>query len=139
MRLAALLLLALVAAAAAWVRLAPSDPARWHADPALGAEGPRSATQRLTLALPPAEALATLAAIAESTPRTLRLSGSPQEGRITWVSRSRLWGFPDYTTAAALPAEGGTTVVLHARARFGHSDLGVNRARLAAWAAALAP
>ncbi|TNF57541.1 MAG: DUF1499 domain-containing protein, partial [Rhodobacteraceae bacterium] len=39
----ALLLLALaVIGVAAWVRLAPSDPARWHGDPALGQSGPGS-------------------------------------------------------------------------------------------------
>lgn len=139
MRVALLLLLALLAGAAAWVRLAPSDPARWHTDPALGAEGPNSATLRLTLPAPPPEALARLAAVAEATPRTTRLAGRPEDGRITWITRSRLWGFPDYTSAAAVPAAEGSEIILHARSRFGASDRGVNRARLAAWATALAP
>jgi hypothetical protein len=46
-------------------------------------------------------ALARLDEIALATPRTTRLAGSPDEGRITWITRSALWGFPDYTTAQA--------------------------------------
>ena len=46
---------------------------------------------------------------------------------ITYVTRSALWGFPDYTTAIAQPDDrGGTYLILHGRARYGASDLGVN-------------
>lgn len=142
-RMAILALLAVVLAAAgfaAWVRLAPSDPARWHTDPVAGVAGPNSAVARLRLPLPPEAALAALDAVALAGPRTVRLAGSPAEGRITWVTRSRLMGFPDYTTAAALPeGEGGSLVILFARSRFGRSDLGVNAARLDRWIAALGP
>lgn len=137
-RLVAALALAVVAGFALWVRLAPSDPARWHTDPAAGTPGANSAVARLFLPLPPEQALAALDAVAMATPRTVRLAGSPAEGRITWVTRSRLMGYPDYTTAAAEPGEGGSWLLLHARSRFGRSDLGVNAARLAAWQAALA-
>jgi len=86
------------------------------------------------LALPdPAAALARLDAIAMASPRTRRLAGSPAEGRITWISRSRLWGFPDYTTAEATPGR----LVIHARQRFGSDDWGVNAARLQDWLAQL--
>lgn len=132
----AALLLAL-AAAALWVRLAPTDPARWHGDPALGRDGPNSHVARVSVPLPPAQALAALDAIALATPRTLRLAGSPEEGRITWITRSALWGFPDFTTAAALPVGQGSALVIFARARFGASDLGVNAARVQDWLARL--
>ncbi|MCX7646612.1 MAG: DUF1499 domain-containing protein [Rhodobacteraceae bacterium] len=135
----ALVALALVlAGAAAWVRLAPSDPAHWHTDPVLGTEGPNSHVAQAFVALPPAAALAALDRIARATPRTQRLAGSPEEGRITYVTRSALWGFPDYTTVAALPEGAGTTLVLHARSRFGGHDWGVNAARVTDWLARLA-
>lgn len=139
MKTALLLLVLAVIGAGVWVRLAPSDPARWHADPTLGSEGPGSHVAKLFLPLPPAEALAALDAVALAEPRTTRLAGSAEEGRITWISRSRLWGFPDYTTAAAVAEGEGTWLVLHGRLRFGGSDLGVNAARITRWLDALAP
>lgn len=145
MKTALLILLALVAAAGLWVRLAPSDPARWHARPEMPGPGPGDwdgeggfRAARL-LAGEPAAVLAALDAIASGTPRTRRIAGSPEEGMVTYVTRSLLWGFPDYTTVAAEPAEPGTRLLVVARQRFGRRDWGVNRARAEAWLAALDP
>ena len=129
----------LVAGGAGYVRFAPSDPARWHVPPA-GAEGPRGevltvkggATLLLTSADPAME-LAALDAIALATPRTTRLAGRAAEGRITWISRSRFWGFPDYTTAQITP----DGLAIYARQRFGSNDWGINAARLRDWLAQL--
>ena len=130
----------LVLGFALYVRLAPSDPARWHVAPAPAATQDCTVEQgegdaRATCLLPakPAEALAALDAIAMATPRTTRLAGSAGEGRITWITRSALWGFPDYTTAEAAPDATGTRLTVHARLRFGSSDMGVNAARLRDW------
>jgi uncharacterized protein (DUF1499 family) len=139
-----LLPLLLVLGFAAYVRLAPSDPARWHvaiADPA-APDCTVTATEgaaRYACRMPgtPAEVLARLDSIALAQPRTTRLAGSAETGRITWVTRSALWGFPDYTTAEARAEEGQTRLDLHARLRFGRGDMGVNAARLADWTAAL--
>ncbi|MFN3577151.1 MAG: DUF1499 domain-containing protein [Tabrizicola sp.] len=134
----ALLALAGLAAGAAWVRLAPVDPARWHAD--LGVPGPAPDRGVLVCLAPdrlagdPARALARLDAIARATPRTERLAGSVGEGHVTWVTRSRLMGFPDFTTAQILPDRG---LCLYARQRFGEYDWGVNAQRLEDWQAAL--
>lgn len=128
----------LLAGAALWVRLAPSDPARWHTDPAAGAEGPNSHVAKTYVALPPAAALAALDRVALATPRTRRLAGSPEEARITYITRSALWGFPDYTTVAALEEGEGSTLVLHARSRFGGHDWGVNAACVTDWLGRLA-
>ncbi|MCB6177296.1 DUF1499 domain-containing protein [Rhodobacter sp. Har01] len=124
---------------AAYVRLAPSDPARWHVPLAAGADTdpwdqvvPMEGAAALRLSPAkgaPADLLTRLDTIALATPRTTRLAGSPEEGRITWVTRSRLWGFPDYTTAEARP----DGLYIHARLRFGKSDMGVNAARLTDW------
>lgn len=127
-----------------YVRLAPSDPARWNVSPAPAAtpdctveQGAGDARATCLLPGPPAEALAKLDAIARATPRTTRLAGSVAEGRITWITRSALWGFPDYTTAEAAPDGTGTRLTLHARLRFGRSDMGVNAARLRDWLSGL--
>jgi uncharacterized protein (DUF1499 family) len=130
-------LLAALVAFAAYVRLAPSDPARWHVAPVaetpvgevVAGEGDAS----LRLAGDGPVLLARLDAVALATPRTVRLAGSVAEGRITWVSRSSLWGFPDYITAQV--REDGVQV--YARLRFGGSDMGVNAARLRDWLARL--
>jgi uncharacterized protein (DUF1499 family) len=131
-----------LAALLLYIRLAPSDPARWHTDPMTAAvpamngwllrDGDGSAPSPVIPA-DPAAALAALDAVALATPRTTRLAGSPADGRITWVTRSRLMGFPDYTTATALADPAGARLVIFARQRFGSSDLGVNRARLDDW------
>ncbi|MFN4131327.1 MAG: DUF1499 domain-containing protein, partial [Paracoccaceae bacterium] len=81
----------------------------------------------------PGDLLVRLDRAAMATPRTMRLAGSAQAGRISWVTRSALWGFPDITTAEV--REDGLYV--HARLRFGREDLGVNAKRLERWLAAL--
>jgi uncharacterized protein (DUF1499 family) len=128
----------------AYVRLAASDAAIWHLSPVTDAAAdcavqtaPDSARLACVLPAAPADLLARLDAVALATPRTVRLAGSPNEGRITWITRSRLWGFPDYTTAEARGEGTGARLDIHARLRFGKSDLGVNAARLTAWKAAL--
>jgi uncharacterized protein (DUF1499 family) len=137
----ALGLLAALVAFALYVRLAPSDLARWHVAPVAEGQwdtvvvtGPNSASLRLARGYKiglgnPIDMLARLDEVALATPRTTRIAGSVAEGRITWVTRSWLWGFPDYTTAEA--RADGLYVV--ARSRFGHGDLGVNAFRLGNW------
>jgi hypothetical protein len=136
MKLILLLLLAVALALAAYIRLAPSDARRWHvalAPPQGLVVGGVVTGRDDAWALAAAGSLAQLDAIALATPRTQRMAGSVAAGHITWVTRSRLWGFPDYTTAEVSPQG----VVLYARARFGRGDLGVNGARLRVWLARL--
>src|SRR6056297_2625384 len=124
------ILVLLFLAGTAYVRLAPTDPALWHVDPAAAETGAGRFVVRPqggdiagpVLPMPPAEALAAIDAVARATPRTRLLAGSPEEGRVTYVTRSALWGFPDYTTVEAVPAEGGAALVIYARLRFGESD-----------------
>jgi len=149
MRLAGLILglgvLALLGLAA-WVRLAPSDPAVWHVDPETVTErGPRNSyllapggdAAPLEVPLPPDEVAARLEAIALSTPRTTRLAG--QGDFITYITRSATFGFPDYTSVRIRPTATGSQVLIFARSRFGDGDLGVNRARVNTWIAQLTP
>lgn len=124
---------------AAYVRLAPDDPARWHVAMAEIA-GEAAAVSPVIRQVPggavaflpaadPAAALARLAGMAEASPRTRRLAGSPAEGRITWIARSRLIGFPDYITAET--TERGLRI--WSRQRYGRGDLDVNLRRLTDW------
>lgn len=133
---------------AGWVRLAPSDPARWHVDPLTvserntrnstllrdgdGADGPA-----VRLPQPPAEVAARLDAITAATPRTQVLAG--QGEFVTYVTRSALWGFPDYTSIRIAPDGAGSSVSIYARARFGREDSGVNKARVQSWLGQLSP
>lgn len=143
--LIALIVLAL--GAAIYVRVAPSDPAVWSVDP-LAADSPGG---RGWLVRPdggdapapvfdatPQQVLTALDTIAKAEPRTKVLSGSVAEGRITYVVRSRVLRFPDYVTIGAVPVTDGAAPVLFSRARFGDSDIGVNRARTERWLADLA-
>jgi Protein of unknown function (DUF1499) len=129
----------------AYIRLAPSDPGVWHVSPVTQAEaGQGPCTNAITTqpngaraaCLSPDTAetlLSKLDATALATPRTTRLAGTPQTGRITWITRSALMGYPDYTTAEASQTPTGTRLDIHARQRFGAGDWGVNAARLVAW------
>lgn len=135
-----------IVAGAFYVRVAPSDPARWNVDP-LSVTAPDGNGWLLRPdggnmagdihACPPELLLTALDRIATETPRTRRLAGSMAEGQITYVTRSRIVGFPDYTTVAAIATDGGAAPVIYARQRFGQEDLGVNRARVEAWVDAL--
>lgn len=133
-----------VVAFAAWVRIAPSDPQVWDVEVATvdkpsapnnwlvrdGADAPA-----VQLALPPAEAMARVRAVAMAWPRTTVLAEGAT--RATFVTRTAIMGYPDYTTVEVTPTATGSAVTLFARSRFGYRDMGVNRARAEAWAAAL--
>lgn len=129
----------------AYIRLAPSDPAVWNTSIVTTTNIPQgtclaaietvSGGARATCLSTdtPDVVLSRLDATALATPRTNRLAGTAQSGRITWVTRSALMGYPDYTTAEATPASGGTRLDIFARQRFGAKDFGVNAARLTEW------
>lgn len=112
----------------AWIRLAPSDPAQWNVDPKVTADQDLASGVRRRIPGGAAE-MARLHALILETPRTEVLAGSPEAGRVTYVTRSKWMGFPDYTTVQ-LDAD---VIELWARLRFGQSDLGVNRARVQGW------
>ncbi len=129
-----------------YIRFAPDDAARWHTDPAT-AEGyaqggwivrPEGGNAAFVAAdTSPETLLGTFDRIARATPRTQRLAGRPAEGRVTYVTRSRVFGLPDYTTVAAVPHEDGAALILAVRQRYGVADMGVNRARAEDWLAKL--
>lgn len=117
-----------VAGFAGWVRMAPSDPARWHVP--ITADEDRDMPGGVIRVLKGrAGDIGQLDDIIRATPRTSVLAGTVGDGRVTYVTRSKLWGFPDYTTIEAKDDD----LLIHARLRFGQSDMGVNRARVQDW------
>jgi len=131
---------------AAGVRLAPTDPARWHVDPT-AADSPGEAGVLVRpgdgdirpegVDMAPSGLLARLDAIIRANPRTRAIAGSVEAGRITYRTRSRVFGFPDFATVTVTEEGGRAFPVILSRLRFGRSDLGVNRARVEGWLAEL--
>ncbi|UEM01441.1 DUF1499 domain-containing protein [Skermanella rosea] len=88
--------------------------------------------------VPPERLRDAMIAVVEEAPRTTLLERSSDGMRMLLVQRSALLRFPDYVDVAILPAgEGGSTVAVYSRSRFGYSDMGVNRRRVEAWLADL--
>ncbi len=109
----------------AYVRVAPLDPARWHV--AVDAIADEDRTGGAVRVIKGDETtLKALDQAARALARTTVLAGSVAEGRITYVTRSLLFGFPDLTTIELV----GEEIRMFARLRFGTSDMGVNRSRL---------
>lgn len=141
--------LALAIGAQAYFEYSPNDPARWHVDPMVaGKPGmsngflirPTGGDAAAPVYAMTPEALARkIDGIARAWPRTKLFAGSVASGRMTYITRSRIWKFPDFTSVHVLPAPGGATFAAFARARFGQSDFGVNRERLQAWLKELGP
>lgn len=129
----------LVAAAMGYVRLAPVDPGAWYQLPAVDGVGDvqtgRSFTAVRTVQTTPEGVLRAFETAALATPRTRLIGGSVAKERLVLETRSALWGFPDYTTVGFQDG----LLVVHGRAKFGASDLGVNRARIEGWLAQLGP
>jgi len=120
--------LVLLAAISVYVRLAPTDAARWH-------QMPEGVTNRdydggaMRVVGAGENGLERLHEIILKSPRTEVVAGAPEDGMVTYVSRSRVFGFPDYTTVQ----QAGPQLEIHGRLRFGKSDLGVNAARIDGW------
>lgn len=146
LKAAAAVVAALVVLFALYVRLAPSDPARWHGDP-LSAD---AASGSNAFHLPPGEGptypvgAGDLAwafdRMAMAQPRVRRLAGGPEELWTTYVQRSLIMGYPDYVSVREIDlGDGRSTLAIWSRSRFGLSDLGVNRARVERWLEAMPP
>jgi len=134
--------LAIIIAAAAFVRMAPSDQGRWHKAASFqGVEEKRGKSfyiWRQAVSDDATTRLAALDQIARSEPRTTLLAGSLADKQLTYVSRSKVVGFPDYTTIGVyLSDDGQTYLEIYGRLRFGRSDLGVNAKRIKGWLAQL--
>ena len=125
--------LVVLAAISAYVRLAPADTTRWHQMPdGITDRDVEGGAMRVVEA--GEGGFERLHEIILASPRTKVFAGSTGDGMITYVSRSRVFGFPDYTTVRDM----GGRLEIYGRLRFGKSDLGVNAARIDGWLQALA-
>jgi len=136
-----LILLLIVIGVLGFIRLAPTNVDKWHIDPVSaidpGEAGALLVPGDVTSPLPPEQLLARFDAIVLDQPRSTTLAGSVDDLHISYVVRSKWFGFPDYVTVRALPTATGSTLAVLSRLRFGFSDAGVNRARLDGWLRAL--
>jgi len=99
--------------------------------------------------VPPDRLFAIVHDVAATQPRTYEAASFPSARQVHYVARSLVFNFPDLISVQVEPAPSGTTgqaapadaesstLVLWSRSVYGESDLGVNRARLGAWLAAL--
>jgi uncharacterized protein (DUF1499 family) len=127
------IVIALAAVAlAVYARVIPSDPAYWNVMPTKPRDIPeaRAALRQVDA---PEDGLVRLDQIIRATPRTTVLAGSVEEGMITYITRTAVFGFPDYTTVR----QDGPQITIYGRARLGYSDLGVNAKRIDGWLALL--
>ncbi len=133
MRITLIILLTIAIGLGLYVRYAPVDPEKWHAMPdEVDTRDLTGGAMRVIDA--PEGGIARLHGIIVATPRTKGLAGAGEDGMVTYVTRSRVVGFPDYTTIRVIE----TRMEIYGRLRFGHSDLGVNAARIDGWLERLA-
>ncbi|MEJ6398136.1 DUF1499 domain-containing protein [Yoonia sp. 208BN28-4] len=132
------ILYAIVAIAVAlmlYIRFVPANAEKWTSpDVALMPSGDTDG-ERSFIAVRRVESddmLDRLTSVALATPRTQLLSdGSGQW--TTFVTRTRIMGYPDYTSARVYDLGGQPHLQIYARARFGKLDMGVNKARVQDW------
>ncbi len=136
--------LLIIAGFLASIRLAPSDPDVWHADPqeAKKPRKPNAFILRPDSEKHPAPEFAMSAeALAQafddlvmSDAGVSRLAGAPKDLFVTYIARTRLIGYPDYVSVRFLDlGNDRATLAIFSRARFGYRDFGVNRKRVLGW------
>ncbi|MBS0559386.1 MAG: DUF1499 domain-containing protein [Proteobacteria bacterium] len=119
----------------------PATPNAALAAPAGFVPAPDITTQ--TYPVPPGRLLAAIEKVAAAQPRTYLAGSFPDMRQVHYVARSALFNFPDLIAVQvdAVPPGAAdaraSSLVLFSRSVYGRSDLGVNRARLDTWLAAL--
>lgn len=139
------IVLILIAGLMAYVRLAPSDPEVWHQQAYPSGMGEKASKVgyiwREAIVGDGTDQLNRLDKIIMDTTRTMRLAGSVEEGQITYVTRSTVMGFPDYTTIGVynglIEDSDQQYLEINGRLRFGQLDFGVNAKRIKGWLADL--
>jgi len=117
----------------AYVRFAPVEAAQWHSAAPGDALGETRGANSLICRAPYEEGLLqSLDEVIRKTPRTEVVAGSLADGQITYVTRTALVGYPDFTTIGTY-GDDPRYVEIYARSRFGKSDLGVNAKRVEGW------
>ena len=112
-----------------WIRFSPIYKESWHVT--TRADRDKAFMGGVIRFLPAAgkAELSQLVAVIEKTPRTRHIAGGEKEGMLTYVTRTKVFGFPEFTTLWL----SDTGLHIYARVRFGRIDFGVNRARVGDW------
>ena len=126
-------LVAVVVVMLGYIRLAPSDPVVWNVMPQSVEADKDFKNGVIRVVEIGSDGLTRFDEIAMKTARTKRIPETGQGSMVTYVTRSAVLGFPDYTTVR----QDGEKLTIYARARFGRSDFGVNRDRVQTWIDAL--
>ncbi len=128
------------------------DPAVWHVDPLTSATPKTPNWHRVvpadatvdrhaerdahppTYEVSATELGAAFDAVAVGDDRVEVLAGSAAEGHVTYVQRSRAMQFPDYVSVRFIDVpDGGSTIAIFSRARYGQKDFDVNKKRVERW------
>ncbi len=129
--------LGLILVALVVMRLIPVDTEPFHEDPAepehkrsevrlIGREAPRFPADAETV-------LETLVGIVRRDWTAGVVEGSVDEGMITFVARSPVFGFRHFITVKATDEPGGSKLAVYARPRMNVYDWGANAKRLDRW------
>lgn len=129
-----------------WPRVAPIDVEKWHVDPQVVEKSswPNQYLMRdgqdvdsMILDLAFTDLAEKIEKFTLLQPSVTVLAGSAAKGHVTYEQRSKFMAFPDYITLKIIfEDDRRSRLIIYSRSRFGYFDLGVNRARVKAWAAA---
>jgi uncharacterized protein (DUF1499 family) len=125
-------------------RFLPVDASKFHTDPFV-ADRPNkpnyyiSTDEEGLFDIPAIELINAFEQYTNQVARTKVLKRDDSEGYlVTYISRSMVMGFPDFISVKIVETSPTTSQIkMISRSRFGYSDLGVNRARVKLWIAAL--
>lgn len=123
-----------LAAVAAWARTLDVPAQRYHRTDVPDSSGDYPIKNGFTAVREvgkPAAALEALSGVAGAAARTMRLAGSPELEHVSYVTRSRVFGFPDVTNIWTSDGR----VHVQGRSVVGRGDMGVNRRRVTDWMA----
>lgn len=114
----------------------PATPNTFLAGPAGFTPTPDLQTRCFDLS--PERLLAAMKGVMAAQPRTRALADDPERRRADYVTRVRVFGFPDIVLVQALPVGNGQSgLVVYSYSLIGHHDFGVNRGRVEALLIAL--
>ncbi|MGB0920914.1 MAG: DUF1499 domain-containing protein [Alphaproteobacteria bacterium] len=84
--------------------------------------------------MPAAALRAAWAKVVGNQPRTTLLESDDTQLADEYVQRSALFRYPDFVSVRFVDLEqGGSTVAIYSRSKYGYSDLGVNQKRIDSW------
>ncbi len=115
-----------------WVRNMPIPAEKYHVAGDMPEDGDHVGRQGFAAVRRVADPDAALRALADrmaATPRTTPLAGSVDQGHVSFVTRSEIWGFPDITNAWIADDR----LAIRGHLVIGSGDMGVNRKRIEGW------